>query len=255
MKNWIIFVFISLLGFGCANKCEDDYEGFIAFSGPEDAEMLEILNYSFDTLLQTIYPDIPGFQDRLSVFLVDYSEQNDFYGGFPFSSDSVSYRALKNQMEESGFRKLVYIYEEESDQQNYDLSQFIPEEEEPEPTVITAPLDLDLIEEEIRADNEKYGYEIQENHPESYYLTKDRPELDFYMNPHGKFWYGLGKYSCSADIVGILELVKTQNRISLAVVAGGMIETDLNDPFIRLAVMAQFYIPAILRVGYTDKNK
>lgn len=252
MKHWVFIVLIAGFSQVCRAQCIEDIEKFNAFLGQENSEMLSVLNHSFDTVLQSAYPDVPDFPDRISLFLESYAEINDFER--QFYTDSASFRSLKIQLESSGFRKDVYLHEDESYDNKFDLNEFIPEGEEPEPTEL-GQLDIDLIEAEIQYERRDKEYEVEEYDQEAMYLFNNRPELDFYMNPDGKFWYGLGKYSCSAAIIDILESVKNMNGISLGVVAGGMREIDLNNAFIQQAVMAQFYIPAILRFGYSEKPK
>lgn len=253
MKNLIFVIVIAAFTLGCADECEEDYEKFENFMEPQGTRMLKILNHSFDTLLQSIYADIPEFEERLAIFLEDYSAQNDFPR--KFSSDSSGFRNLKLLLESSGLRKDVYLYEDEFYENKFDLNEFLTESEEPEYVEDLGPLDLERIEAEIHADNTAKGIEIAEDYPDSVYLFEERPELSFYMNPHGKFWYGLGKYSCNVHIFEIIESVKNVNRISLGVVAGGMQGSDFSNPFIKEAIMAQFYIPAILRFGYTEKTE
>lgn len=251
MRNCVIIIFIAGFSFGSKAQCIEDWGKFNAFIGPQDSAMLSVLNHSFDTILQSEYPDISDFEDRIRIFLKNFVKDD-----FPprFYSDTASFKKLKNQLESSGFRKDIYVYDEENYEQNFDLNEFIPERDEPEPTEV-GQLNIGFIEAEITAERELQGYEVEEYDQDSMYLFKNRPELEFYMNPYGKFWYGLGKYSCSDVIVGVIESVKSQNHISIGVVAIAMVETDLNNPFIRQAVIAQFYIWAILRFGYSDNPK
>ena len=252
MRNWVIIIFIVGFGLGGRTQCVEDFEGFTSFLGTQDSEVLNVINHSFDTILQSEYPDIPDFEDRIRIFLKNFVTDNFFPPRF--YSDSASFKKLKNQLESNGFRKDIYLYDEENYEQNYDLNEFIPESDEPEPTEV-GRLNIALIEAEIMAEWELQGHIFEEYDQDSTYLFNDRPELEFYMNPHGKFWYGLAKYSCSDVIIDVIESIKNQNRISIGVVAGGMEGTDLKNPFIRQAVVAQFYIWAILRFGYSETQQ
>src|SRR5690606_39708859 len=111
MKNLIFVIVLAACTLGCADECEEDYEKFENFMEPQGTRMLKILNHSFDTLLQSIYADNPEFEERLAIFLEEYSAQNDF--SRKFSSDSSSFRNLKILLESSGLRKDVYLYEDE----------------------------------------------------------------------------------------------------------------------------------------------
>ena len=252
MRNWGFIILITFLSCGSEKKPIENIEEFNTFLGQDRSEMLSVLNHSFDTILQSAYPDIPDFPDRIFAFLDSYSKQNDFETSF--FTDSTSFISLKNQLENSGFRKDFYLYEGENTDQQFNLDDFIPERDEPEP-IDLGPLDLELIEEEIKAENKGLPYDQQEYNGDSLILFSDSSEFEFYINSHGKFWYGIGKYSCSIEIIGVLESINNENHISLAVVAGGMKDTDLNNPFIRQVIMAQFYIPAILRFGYSESPK
>ncbi len=252
MRYKIAVVFVVAFGLGCENRCDQNFQEFKDFLGPEDSEMLLVLNHSFDTILQSAYPGIPDFSDRIYAFLDSYSRRNDFEPSF--FEDSASFRSLKNQLENSGFRKNTYLYEGENTDHHFNLDDFIPERDEPE-FIDTTQLDIDLIEEVIKAENKRLPYDPQEYNRDSLILFSDRPELGFYINSHGKFWYGIVKYSCGDKIAEILEAINYENRISLGVVAGGMKDADLNNPFIRQVIIAQFYVPAILRFGYSEQPK
>lgn len=211
MRNALIFSL--LLIFGCSSK-QTEQEIFYKELGPKKAKSFKLLMESYEHFLTLNFPQKTSVGARTSELLNQILKDS-----LNLTFDSLNAVRLLAEIEYSGLRQDIYLYQTEDYKSVYDMGQYLPE---PEPGTIDLseieddfedifPIDTIKLSEKQKLLNQKKEEELQE-------YIRTRP----YPNENGLFLYSLSK-SLNADknVIAYCQLKRQGLDVSPAILADG----------------------------------
>ncbi|MEM8940317.1 MAG: hypothetical protein AAGC64_13335 [Bacteroidota bacterium] len=138
MRITRIHFFLTLLNL--ANLSFGQQE-FLNELGPEKTESFEELVNSYERFLQLNYPTIEGKGERTRAFMQQLIDNKE-----PFKFDSLDAIQIISELDRTGLRKDIFLYEGETYEPTYEIERFFPEiEVKPD----TSEIDDDFNDENI----------------------------------------------------------------------------------------------------------
>lgn len=247
MRITLLLFFITL--FGCSGR-QTEQGLFYEELGSKKGRSFKLLIDSYEQFLESNYPDNKSLGERTTEFLNQILKDS-----LALTFDSINAVRLLAELEKSGLRQDIYLYQTENYDQVYDIDQFLPEQEPSEIELSEVdddfedifPIDTFELSEEQKLLNQKREEELYE-------YIRTRP----YPNENGLFLYSLSK-SLQADtnFIAYCQLKRMGLDFSPALLASGYLnnltETDYERWENKIPLAVDIYLFKLLvRFG---KNK
>lgn len=243
--NCMRFYLIILIFFysQCAYSQQAEREVFDTVLGKEKAAAYSMLEKSFDDFLQSNYQNENTVSERLNSYLTDIKDQNI---NWKFG-DSLSKSTLV-QLEESGLRKDILLYESEHYEERFDFENYLKSDSS------TVLIDIatfdndfeDIIETPAKSEQEEQQFEKDEKERQKIRDKFPQP------NKNGRFYYALAKSQSKDEDIDayVLLITKYDLRPSQSLIASGFLEhlsdVELANWENMLLVIIEIYLSSLI---------
>nr|MBI1231995.1 hypothetical protein [Cytophagales bacterium] len=206
---------------------------------------------SYEQFLNSNYPAKKSLGERTTEFLNQILKDS-----LPVIFDSLNAVSLLAELEKSGLRQDIYLYQMENYNLVYDIDQFLPEQETSEIELFEVdddfeavfPTDTLELSEEQKLLNQKIEKKL-----EKYSVTRPYP------NENGLFLYGLSKsLSANTNLVAYCQLKREGLLDSPSLLADGYLntltESEFEDWENKIPLAVDIYLFELL-VRYGNTNQ
>lgn len=245
----ITLILYLLILYGCSGK-QTEQEIFYMELGPKKASSFKLLMDSYEQFLESNYPDKKSFGERTTEFLNQILKDS-----LPVTFDSLNAVRLLAELDKSGLRQDIYLYQKENYNQVYDIDQFLPEQEPSEIDLSEVhddfedifPIDTIELSEEQKQLNLKREKNLDE-------YIRNRP----YPNEKGLFLYGLSKSMRSdTNFIAYCQIKREGLDVSPTLIANGYLnnltEADYERWENKIPLAVDIYLFELL-VRYGKEN-
>ncbi|QDH78121.1 hypothetical protein FKX85_03340 [Echinicola soli] len=241
-----LYLFLLFFIFSRVSVCQQvDRDIFDSTLGEEKAYAYSVLEGSFEKFLKSNYANRHSLSERIKGFLKDIQKQNI---NWTFD-DSLSYSTLL-QIEKSGLRKDILLYESEAYHERFPFEKYIEEYESSEEISNSGEIDEnfeEIIEIPLTSEGNEKG------------VIKD--ELEFQQlkdkfpkpNRNGLFYYALAKAQTNNDdIIAYVSLItEFEESPSPSLLAFAFLSGFSDDELVgwenKLILIIEIYLKSIIQ--------
>jgi hypothetical protein len=252
MKKILTFILTIVIFCCCQNKKNDELNQFRKFLGKQESKAFDNLVKSYEIFLsKNMIGDTEG--EKTYNFLNYFISEENINTKPNWIYETKKNREIIHQMDISGIRQEIYLYQNEKYKLKFDIKEFIPIEKDTF-GIITEEDWKKLIEEEIEIDlldsiSKKLIEErIEINRIENEKAFASHP----YFNIEGKFLYGLAKHNAGDSIV--FNYAKSKYKvgdIANIVIASFLLENNTKKEFEKkmrkYIIVADLYMPLVIQ--------
>jgi hypothetical protein len=242
----LIQALLVLLLFCCSEKSSK--QRFLTEIGPEKAESFKILTTSYIKFLDENFPNKSGLGEKSREFIKKMLNQD-----VSFSFDSLNSVLVLMELERTGLRKDIFLYDNESYQSTYNVKQLLPERRQNK-------VDLDEVDENFEdifpIDSIELSKEQRQINLKREQELEEARKWRTYPNENGLYNYALAKaFQSDSSFLVYIELRHNGFSPSLTTKYAELPEDELALWKNQMPLLVDFYLHGILwKYGRYIKN-
>ncbi|MEQ8471650.1 MAG: hypothetical protein RIC35_10705 [Marinoscillum sp.] len=213
---------------------------FLNELGTDKAESFNKLVNSYERFLQLNYPTIEGKGEQTRAFMLQLIQVNRTW-----KYDSLDAIDIIKDLEQSGFRKDIFLYEGEDYEPTYDVAQFFPETEVQIDTFeIDDDFGIDGLDEYLQLVTVEPTEEQRKIKEERDLKREENRIRPFENNPNGFYHYALLKSDTSLSVYCRIRYYRITPAITQTLL--GFPTNKLEDWRVQLPLVVDYYFGNIL---------
>jgi hypothetical protein len=253
MKKILTIILTIVIFCCCQNKKNEEFIQFRIFLGKQESKALDNLVKSYEIFLsKNMIGDTEGEKTHNFLNYFVFEENINTLPNWIY--ETKKNREIIHQMDISGIRQEIYLYNNENYKLKFDIKEFIPIEKDTFVSSITEEDWKKLLEEETEINfPDSISKKIIEERIE---VERIENEIAFashpYFNIEGKFLYGLAKHNAGDSLV--FNYAKSKYKvddIANIVIASFLLENSTNKEFEKkmrkYIIVADLYMPLVIQ--------